>query len=233
MENFISSFHLDQYTTTEYANISGWVTSVIVLGGVVGSLVAAPLNDIFGRKKSLFLSGILYLVGCVIQISTSSNINQVIGARGLEGFAGGIGTVTGTMYVAELSPKAIRGLMGAFFSTNTLLGIALGYWSVCPSYSSSPRDGTDALMSTQGQLRLAAQHLEWLAVAVAHAVARADDPGHHPRRMRASHHRVASFLDLQGQGREGAPPAGQDSTPARGPWCVRLGCGSIRHALEC
>jgi SP family sugar:H+ symporter-like MFS transporter len=33
------------------------------------------------------------------------------------------------MFVSELAPKAVRGLMGALFSTNTLLGIALGYWA--------------------------------------------------------------------------------------------------------
>ena len=33
------------------------------------------------------------------------------------------------MYVAELAPKAICGLMGALFSTNTLLGTAIGYWA--------------------------------------------------------------------------------------------------------
>ncbi|KAI5477377.1 putative hexose transport-related protein [Pseudohyphozyma bogoriensis] len=129
MKDFKNSFHWSSYTSAELTNLTGWVTSIIVLGGVIGSLVSAPLNDVLGRKKTLIGSGALYLVGCIIQISTSSNINQVIGARALEGFAGGIGTVTGTMYVSEISPKAVRGLMGGFFSANTLLGIALGYWT--------------------------------------------------------------------------------------------------------
>lgn len=32
------------------------------------------------------------------------------------------------MYIAEIAPKAVRGLLGALFSTNIMLGVALGYW---------------------------------------------------------------------------------------------------------
>jgi SP family sugar:H+ symporter-like MFS transporter len=46
----------------------------------------------------------------------------------MQGFSSGLGTVTATLYLAEISPKAIRGVLGAFFSTNIMLGVALGYW---------------------------------------------------------------------------------------------------------
>ncbi|KAM0756202.1 putative hexose transport-related protein [Meredithblackwellia eburnea MCA 4105] len=128
MTDFIHGFHLKKYSTADYANITGWVTSSIVIGGLAGSLLSAPLNDMFGRKKTLWGMSLLYLVGCVIQIATDSNINQVIGARVIEGFAGGAATVTGTMYVSEVSPASVRGLLGALFSTNIMLGVCLGYW---------------------------------------------------------------------------------------------------------
>ncbi|ORY81812.1 putative hexose transport-related protein [Leucosporidium creatinivorum] len=128
MHDFKESFNLASYSTTAYANLTGWVTSIIVLGGLVGSLISAPINDYFGRRSTLFGFTLIYTVGCIMQITTSSNINLVIGARALEGFAGGAATVTGTMYLAEIAPKAIRGLLGALFSTNIMLGVALGYW---------------------------------------------------------------------------------------------------------
>ncbi|KAI5478080.1 putative Hexose transport-related protein [Pseudohyphozyma bogoriensis] len=128
MTDFKESFHLDGYSTDALANIKGWATSVIVLGGVVGALLSAPLNDRLGRRLTLFITGVIYLVGCVVQIATTSSINQVIVARAIEGFGAGLATVTGTMFVAEIAPKAVRGLLGAFFSANTMLGVALGYW---------------------------------------------------------------------------------------------------------
>jgi sugar porter (SP) family MFS transporter len=33
------------------------------------------------------------------------------------------------MFLAEIAPTAIRGVLGAFFSANIMLGVALGYWS--------------------------------------------------------------------------------------------------------
>jgi SP family sugar:H+ symporter-like MFS transporter len=32
------------------------------------------------------------------------------------------------MFLAEIAPKAIRGLLGAFMGINIMLGVALGYW---------------------------------------------------------------------------------------------------------
>lgn len=58
----------------------------------------------------------------------TGNINQVIGGRAMQGFASGVGTVTGTLFLAEIAPKAIRGVLGAFFSFNIMLGVSLGYW---------------------------------------------------------------------------------------------------------
>lgn len=46
----------------------------------------------------------------------------------MQGFASGAGTVTGTLFLAEIAPKAIRGVLGALFSTNIMLGVMLGYW---------------------------------------------------------------------------------------------------------
>ncbi|GAA6006194.1 sugar porter family MFS transporter [Rhodotorula paludigena] len=129
MHDVKESFDLAQYSSTAYSDLSGWLTSIIVLGGMIGAFATAPLNDLVGRRITLFLLGLLYVVGCIIQIVTTSNINQVIGARALQGFAGGGGSVAGPMLIAEVAPKAIRGLLSGFFSLTVMFGIALGYWS--------------------------------------------------------------------------------------------------------
>ncbi|GAA5913602.1 hypothetical protein JCM6882_001698 [Rhodosporidiobolus microsporus] len=129
MHAFKESFKFAQYSATALADIQGWVTSSIVIGGLIGALIAAPITDRFGRKKTLYACGLLYTIGCIVQIVTSTNINQQIGGRALQGFGGGIASVCGTAYLAEIAPKAIRGLLGSLFGTNTMFGIAAGYWS--------------------------------------------------------------------------------------------------------
>ncbi|OCF31073.1 solute carrier family 2 [Kwoniella heveanensis BCC8398] len=128
MKDFIKTFGLSGYSAAAKSNISGWITSVIVLGGLIGALTSSPFNDRLGRKWTLFMNAAIYSVGTIIQLVASGNINQVIGGRAMQGFASGAGTVTGTLYLAEIAPKAIRGVLGAFFSTNIMLGVSLGYW---------------------------------------------------------------------------------------------------------
>ncbi|WWC93843.1 hypothetical protein V866_000679 [Kwoniella sp. B9012] len=128
MKDFIKTFELSSLSTSAKSNISGWITSVIVLGGLIGALTSSPFNDRLGRKWSLFMQAAIYVVGTIIQLVASGNVNQVIGGRAMQGFASGGGTVTGTLFLAEIAPKAIRGVLGAFFSTNIMLGVSLGYW---------------------------------------------------------------------------------------------------------
>ena len=43
----------------------GWVAGSVLLGCMVGGLVAGPLSDGIGRKKALLLSALLFLVSAV------------------------------------------------------------------------------------------------------------------------------------------------------------------------
>lgn len=59
MSDFKHTFHFGKYSADSLANIRGWVTSVVVLGGMIGALAAAPLTDRLGRKWSLFVVAII------------------------------------------------------------------------------------------------------------------------------------------------------------------------------
>ncbi|OWZ37246.1 solute carrier family 2 [Cryptococcus neoformans var. grubii Br795] len=128
MPDFIATFNLKHYSASAASDIKGWTTSVIVLGGLIGALTSSPFNDRLGRRWTLFLNALIYSVGTIVQLVATGNIKQVIGGRAMQGFASGAGTVTGTLFLAEIAPKAIRGVLGAFFSFNIMLGVSLGYW---------------------------------------------------------------------------------------------------------
>ncbi|KAL0247306.1 hypothetical protein I308_104342 [Cryptococcus tetragattii IND107] len=128
MPDFIATFNMKHYSASAASNIKGWTTSVIVLGGLIGALTSSPFNDRLGRRWTLFLNALIFSAGTIVQLVATGNINQVIGGRAMQGFASGVGTVTGTLFLAEIAPKAIRGVLGAFFSFNIMLGVSLGYW---------------------------------------------------------------------------------------------------------
>lgn len=65
----------------------------------VGSLTAAPLNDMIGRK-GVFLSGtVAIIIGVVLQLVTSSNRDLVTAGRAILGFGVGNFSATSPLYM--------------------------------------------------------------------------------------------------------------------------------------
>ncbi|KAF5685626.1 hexose facilitator [Fusarium denticulatum] len=75
------------------------MTSMINVGELVGSLLAAPLNDLFGRKGSLLTGSIAVVVGVVMQLSTTSSRALITAGRAVSGFGVGTFSVTSPLYM--------------------------------------------------------------------------------------------------------------------------------------
>ncbi|KAG5797683.1 hypothetical protein H9Q69_003279 [Fusarium xylarioides] len=84
------------------------MTSMINVGELVGSLLAAPLNDLFGRKGSLFTGSVAVVVGVVMQLSTTSSRALITAGRAVSGFGVGTFSVTSPLYMGEIAPESLR-----------------------------------------------------------------------------------------------------------------------------
>ena len=60
-------------------------------------------------------------------LAAAGNLAQLLAARALTGFATGVASVVCNIYVAETSPPAGRGRLGAGFNVGITLGILLAY----------------------------------------------------------------------------------------------------------
>ena len=103
------------------------VTSALI-GTILGSMLAGIPGDRMGRRDSLRVLAILYLVsslGCAFAWNwTSLVVFRFIGGLGIGG-----SSVLGPMYIAELSPAKYRGRLVGLFQFNVVLGILLAYFS--------------------------------------------------------------------------------------------------------
>jgi SP family arabinose:H+ symporter-like MFS transporter len=103
------------------------VTSALV-GTIFGSMLAGIPGDRLGRRDSLRILAILYLVsslGCAFAWSwTALVIFRFIGGLGIGG-----SSVLAPMYIAELAPAKLRGRLVGFFQFNVVLGILVAYFS--------------------------------------------------------------------------------------------------------
>jgi SP family arabinose:H+ symporter-like MFS transporter len=103
------------------------VTSALV-GTIFGSMLAGIPGDRLGRRDSLRLTAILYLLsalGCAL----AWNWSALVAFRFVGGLGIGASSVLGPMYIAELAPAKFRGRLVGFFQFNIVFGILLAYFS--------------------------------------------------------------------------------------------------------
>jgi SP family arabinose:H+ symporter-like MFS transporter len=99
-----------------------------LFGTIFGSMLAGIPGDRFGRRDSLRVLAVLYLVsalGCAFAWSWSALVVfRFIGGLGIGG-----SSVLGPMYIAEVSPAKWRGRLVGLFQFNVVLGILVAYLS--------------------------------------------------------------------------------------------------------
>ncbi|KAK4611975.1 Galactose transporter [Fulvia fulva] len=83
--------------------------SIIYVGEFVGALLAAPINDRFGRKAVFICASICIIIGAVIQVCAYGIAGVFYVGRIFVGLGVGQFTATCLMYVADVAPSAIRG----------------------------------------------------------------------------------------------------------------------------
>ncbi len=97
-------------------------------GTVLGAMFGGIPGDKYGRRGSLRIVAVLYLLsalGCAFAYGWYS----LIVARFIGGLAIGASSVLGPMYIAEIAPPRQRGRLVGFFQFNIVLGILLAYFS--------------------------------------------------------------------------------------------------------
>ncbi|MBV9073326.1 MAG: sugar porter family MFS transporter [Acidobacteria bacterium] len=120
-----------QGLTTQYhltPDSLGITVASALVGTLIGAALAAFPGDRLGRRDSLRIMAVLYVisaVGCAFAWSWSALVVfRFIGGLGIGG-----SSVLGPMYIAEISPAAWRGRLVGFFQFNIVFGILLAYLS--------------------------------------------------------------------------------------------------------
>lgn len=105
----------------------GAVVGAVFLGGLLGSLIAGPIADYFGRRLAIIFSCLLFILGITL-IILAHGFYALWWARLLLGVAIGVVAVAVPLYVAELVPAEQRGRYVTFFQLFLTFGIVLAYF---------------------------------------------------------------------------------------------------------
>lgn len=106
----------------------GLTVAAALLGTILGAMFAGIPGDRWGRRDSLRVMAVLYMVsalGCAFAWDWYSLVFfRFIGGLGIGG-----SSVLGPMYIAEIAPAKWRGRLVGLFQFNVVFGILLAYFS--------------------------------------------------------------------------------------------------------
>jgi SP family galactose:H+ symporter-like MFS transporter len=105
-----------------------WVVSSMMFGAAVGAIGSGWLNFRLGRKYSLMIGAVLFVVGSLCS-AFAPNTEVLIVARVLLGLAVGIASYTAPVYLSEIAPEKIRGSMISMYQLMITIGILAAYLS--------------------------------------------------------------------------------------------------------
>ena len=103
------------------------VTATVVLGQLFGAFSAGSITNRLGRKRTMVGIALGYVIFAALQ-GLAPNEWFLIVARFLLGFTIGVSIVTAPAYIAESSPRSVRGSMIVTFQVATVAGIAVSYF---------------------------------------------------------------------------------------------------------
>jgi len=122
----------------------------ILVGSSIGAFMAGRLADMIGRRNTMILAAILFLISALLAGAASSSIVFII-ARVIGGLGVGAASVISPVYISEVTPASIRGrlssvqqvmiisgLTGAFVANFALARFAGGstaeFWAGFPAW---------------------------------------------------------------------------------------------------
>jgi sugar porter (SP) family MFS transporter len=105
-----------------------FIMSMALWGTVFGSLLGGVPCDKWGRKKTLFWIGILFLVSA-IGSALAPNPYVFSFFRFIGGIGVGASSVAAPIYISEISTPKNRGKLGTLFEFNIVFGILIAFFS--------------------------------------------------------------------------------------------------------
>lgn len=101
-----------------------FLTSLLPLFGILGTIIGGKIMENKGRKGSLLLNCYIYLLCYLFLIFSSNSILLMIG-RIIAGIASGISLVINPVYLGEISPLRLKGTIGIINQLSIVLGIVV------------------------------------------------------------------------------------------------------------
>ncbi|KAJ3177789.1 hypothetical protein HDU87_004311 [Geranomyces variabilis] len=107
-----------------YSDVTGNVTMTFLLGCLAGAAIVSWMADFLGRKRSILVGGILFVIGVTMQVAAPS-IAVLYTGRVIGGLGIGILSMAVPLFIAETAPTHLRGRMVTVQQLMITIGILI------------------------------------------------------------------------------------------------------------
>ncbi|KAH8284595.1 hypothetical protein KR018_004962 [Drosophila ironensis] len=116
------------FSDTQLTLMLSVIVSLFLIGGLIGSLCATPINSRLGRRGCLLLTSLLMIVAALCQLFCKSlnSIELLMLGRLIGGFAAALVYAVQPMFLVELAPAELSGSVGVFTCIGITGGIVVG-----------------------------------------------------------------------------------------------------------
>jgi SP family xylose:H+ symportor-like MFS transporter len=116
---------------TEYFHLSpvetGWAISSALVGCLIGAFFSGFLSDTFGRKVTMIITAILFILNSV-GTAFPTSFTMFVVFRIIGGIGVGIASMVVPMYIAEIAPPKRRGALVGNYQLAIVIGIVVVYF---------------------------------------------------------------------------------------------------------
>lgn len=128
LTSFRRDFGLDVVSSTKRDTIQGNIVSTFQAGCFFGALLTFPIAEKFGRRKTVMLAALVFLLGGTLMTAARGDLNLIYGGRAIAGLGIGASSLTVPVYISETAPPSIRGRLVGIFEIASQGGGMLGFW---------------------------------------------------------------------------------------------------------
>lgn len=121
-------YHIDTLDKVGKANLNANIASTLQAGCFIGCFLASWASDRWGRKVALQLSGLITIVGCIIQAVAMGALEAMYIGRFVAGVGVGGASMVVPLYISENSPRGIRGGLTGLYQLFIATGTCLAFW---------------------------------------------------------------------------------------------------------
>jgi len=114
------------------------ITSILSAGTFFGALMAGDLADWIGRRTTIIIGCIVFIVGVILQ-TASHGLGLLVAGRLIAGFGVGFVSAIIILYMSEIAPRKVRGAIVSGYQFCITIGLLL---AACVDYGTQNRTDT-------------------------------------------------------------------------------------------